>query len=54
MEASLRNEFDGVDVKKFDGANPVAQLNLDIGMWNCVIIMACMGLRFRTLSLVFC
>jgi ABC-type multidrug transport system ATPase subunit len=50
MEAALRNEFDGVDVNKFQGANPVTQLNLDIGLWNCVIIMTCMGVGFRILA----
>jgi len=52
MEAALRNEFDGVDPKKFDGANPVAQLNFDIGMWECVIILSCMGLAFRILACI--
>jgi ABC-type multidrug transport system ATPase subunit len=52
MEAALRNEFDGVDSKKFDGANPVTDLNLDIGMWQCVIILACMGLGFRILACI--
>jgi len=52
MEAALRNEFDGVDPKKFDGVNPVVQLNFNIGMWECVIIIACLGIAFRILACI--
>ena len=49
IEAANRNEFDG-STNDFDGANPVTQLGFDIGLSNCVIIMACLGIFFRFLA----
>ena len=50
IEAALRNEFDGVDLSVYGGFDPVQQLNLTIGMWNCVYILIGMGLGFRILA----
>ncbi len=50
LEASMRNEFENNPRYMF---NPVEQLNLDIGMWNCVIIMVFMGIGLRILGLIF-
>ena len=52
LEAALRNEFDGVDPNEFNGVNPAIQLNLDIGMWNCVYIMLGMGLAYRIMACI--
>ncbi len=52
LEASMRNEFDNNDLIP-KSLNPVIQLNLDIGMWNCVGIMVAFGFGLRVLGLIF-
>lgn len=51
LEGAMRNEFDNNPLidQRF---NLATQLNLDIGMWNCMIIMACFGVGLRILAYI--
>jgi len=49
LEAASRNEFDG-NTADFGGSDPIDNLNFNIGEWNCVIIMACMGIGYRIIA----
>lgn len=52
LEASMRNEFDS-NASFPAQYNPVVTLNLDIGMWNCILIMFFFGLGLRILGGIF-
>jgi ABC-type multidrug transport system ATPase subunit len=52
LEASIRNEFDNNTMFPAQ-FNPVTTLNLDIGMWNCVLIMFFFGIGLRILGGIF-
>lgn len=52
IEAGARNEFDG-NPNIPPALNIVNNLNLDIGMWNCVGIMVAFGVVLRILGLIF-
>jgi ABC-type multidrug transport system ATPase subunit len=49
LEGGMSNEFDGNPLIP-DSANLRKLLNLDIGMWNCMIIMVCFGTALRILA----
>lgn len=49
LEGGMRNEFDN-NPKIPDSANLAKLLNLDIGMWNCMIIMVCFGTALRIIA----
>jgi len=49
LEGGMRNEFDDNPLIP-DSANLAKLLNLDIGMWNCMIIMVCFGTALRIIA----
>jgi len=51
IEGGMRNEFDNNDLIP-DQFNVAKMLNLDIGMWNCMIIMVCFGVGLRILAFI--
>lgn len=50
LEPAIRNEFDN---NPLTAINMAEQLNLDIGLWNCVIILLLYGLGLRILGAIF-
>lgn len=52
IEGAMRNEFDNNPLIPDQNYNLASLLNLDIGMWNCIIIMVCMGVGLRILAFV--
>jgi len=50
IEGGMRNEFDNNPLIPGDEFNLAKLLNLDIGMWNCMIIMVCFGIGLRILA----
>ncbi len=49
IEGAMRNEFYDNPLIK-DEFNLAKLLNLDIGMWNCMIIMVCFGIGLRIIA----
>lgn len=52
IEGAMRNEFDDNPLIPGDEYNLAKLLNLDIGMWNCMIIMVCFGIGLRILAYI--
>lgn len=52
IEGAMRNEFDDNPLIPGDEYNLAKLLNLDIGMWNCMIIMVCFGVGLRIVAYI--